>query len=213
MSFGAASLFKQGRMLMLTGIITVWFILTALSALFVTYDLLTNTPAMGVMKLGWVLVVLYTGPVGLFIYLLSCREPLPRTHELFIAPLWKQAVGSTIHCLAGDATGIILAAVITSRFEFPRALDIVFEYAAGFTFGLLIFRALFMKGMMGGSYLQAVRRTVLPEWLSMNAIMAGMIPVMVSFMVRAADTMGPGHPAFGGSCLWPRSSEGPLLFQ
>lgn len=113
---------------MITGIITVWFSLTALSALFVTYDLLTNTPAMGVMKLGWVLVVLYTGPVGLFIYLLSCREPLPGTHELFIAPLWKQAVGSTIHCLAGDATGIILAAVITSRFEFPRALDIIIWY-------------------------------------------------------------------------------------
>ncbi len=169
---------------MITGIITFWFILTALSALFVTYDLLTNTPAMGVMKLGWVLVVLYTGPVGLFIYLLSCREPLPGTHELFIAPLWKQAVGSTVHCLAGDATGIILAAVVTSHFEFTRVMDIVIEYAAGFTFGLLIFQALFMKGMMGGSYLQAVRRTVLPEWLSMNAIMAGMIPVMVSLMIR-----------------------------
>ena len=46
---------------MLTGVITVWFILTALSALFVTYDLLTNTPAMGVMKPGWVLVVLLSG--------------------------------------------------------------------------------------------------------------------------------------------------------
>ncbi|MGE5174401.1 MAG: DUF4396 domain-containing protein [Betaproteobacteria bacterium] len=181
---------------MITGIITVWFILTALSALFVTHDLLTNTPAMGVMKLGWVLVVLYTGPVGLFIYLLSCREPLPGTHELFVAPLWKQAVGSTIHCLAGDATGIILAAVITSWFELPRALDIVIEYAAGFAFGLFIFQALFMKGMMGGSYLRAVQRTILPEWLSMNAIMAGMIPIMVSLMARVPGAMGASHPEF-----------------
>ncbi len=181
---------------MITGMILLWFILTALSALYVAYDLLTNTPAMGVMKSGWVLVVLYTGPVGLFIYLLSCREPLPGTHERFIAPLWKQAVGSTIHCLAGDATGIILAAVITSRFELPGALDIIIEYAAGFAFGLFIFQALFMKGMMGGSYLQAVRRTVLPEWLSMNAIMAGMIPVMVVLMARIPAAMGPAHPGF-----------------
>ncbi len=181
---------------MITGIITVWFIFTALSILFVAYDLIMNTPAMGVMKPGWVLVVLYTGPVGLFIYLLSCREPLPETHERFVAPQWKQAVGSTIHCLAGDATGIILAAVVTSRFEFPRALDVIIEYVSGFTFGLLIFQALFMKGIMGGSYFQAVRRTVLPEWLSMNAIMAGMIPMMVALMERVPGAMGPAHPGF-----------------
>ncbi len=181
---------------MITGIITVWFIFTALSALFVAYDLMMNTPAMGVMKPGWVLVVLYTGPVGLFIYLLSCREPLPQTHERFVAPLWKQAVGSTIHCLAGDATGIILAAMITSPFGLPKPLEVIIEYASGFVFGLLIFQALFMKGMMGGSYLQAVRRTVLPEWLSMNAIMAGMIPVMVALMVRVSGAMGPAHPGF-----------------
>ncbi len=181
---------------MITGIIIVWFIFTALSILFVAYDLIMNTPAMGVMKPGWVLVVLYTGPVGLFIYLLSCREPLPETHEPFVAPLWKQAVGSTIHCLAGDATGIILAAVVTSRFEFPRALDVIIEYASGFTFGLLIFQALFMKGIMGGSYFQAVRRTVLPEWLSMNAIMAGMIPMMVALMDRVPGAMGTIHPGF-----------------
>src|SRR5256885_3316493 len=28
--------------------------------------------------------------------------------------LWKQGVGSTIHCVAGDATGIILAAAVTA---------------------------------------------------------------------------------------------------
>lgn len=181
---------------MITGVMTLWFVLTALSALFVAYDLMTNTPTMGIMKPGWVLVVLYTGPVGLFIYLLSCREPLPGTHERFVAPLWKQAVGSTIHCLAGDATGIIMAAVVTSRFDIPKSPEIIIEYASGFAFGLLIFQALFMKGMMGGSYFRALRRTVLPEWLSMNAIMAGMIPVMVLLMGRIPGGMGPARPAF-----------------
>ncbi len=38
----------------------------------------------------------------------------PGTHEEFIAPLWKQSVGSIIHYFAGDATGIIVAATITS---------------------------------------------------------------------------------------------------
>lgn len=181
---------------MITGIMLTWFIFTAFSVMFVSYDLAKNTPAMGIMKLGWVLVTLYTGPIGLFIYLLSCREPLPGTHERFISPMWKQAVGSTIHCLAGDATGIILAAIITSFLKFSEALDIVIEYAAGFAFGLLIFQSLFMKGMMGGSYLGALKRTLLPEWLSMNAIMAGMIPGMVILMEMFTIHRGPTEPGF-----------------
>ncbi len=181
---------------MIQGVILLWFIFTALAASFVIYDLIVNTPAMGVMKLGWVLVILYTGAIGLFIYFLSCREPLPYTHERFVASLWKQSVGSTIHCLAGDATGIILVATAISGLGFPRTVKIAVEYAGGFVFGLFIFQALFMKGMMGGSYLLAVRRTILPEWLSMNTIMAGMIPVMVALMRRIPGASEPSQPAF-----------------
>jgi hypothetical protein len=43
------------------------------------------------------------------------------------------------------------------------AADLVVEYAAGCTFGLLIFQALFRKAMRGGSYLAAVRATMLPS--------------------------------------------------
>jgi manganese oxidase len=40
-------------------------------------------------------------------------------------------VGSTIHCVAGDATGIILAAVITASLDLPMWLDLIVEYATG----------------------------------------------------------------------------------
>ena len=87
------------------GVLLLWFILTAASLLFVIYDLEKNTPAMGVMKLAWGLIVLYTGPVGLFIYLLSCRQPMPGTHDVYIAAHWKQSVGSLMHCVAGTRRG------------------------------------------------------------------------------------------------------------
>ena len=90
----------------------IWFALTAVSVAYVAWDLLTRTPEMKVMKWGWILVTLYTGIVGAVVYWFSCREPASGTHEKFIAPLWKQTVGSTIHCMAGDATGIIVAAAI-----------------------------------------------------------------------------------------------------
>ena len=177
----------------------MWFALTALSVVYVAWDLFTSTPEMKVMKWGWVLVTLYTGPVGLLVYWFSCREPSPGTHEQFIAPLWKQAVGSTIHCAAGDATGIIVAAAITGYFGFSMGVDIWLEYAAGFAFGLFIFQARFMKDMMGLSYGEAVRESFLPEWVSMNAMMAGMLPAMVLLMTRDMRAMEATSPWFWAS--------------
>lgn len=156
----------------------LWALLTLLSLLFVAYDLWTNTPTLGIMRAAWLLVVLYTGPIGLFFYLLSCRQPLPGTHEQYIKAHWKQALGSEVHCIAGDATGIILAAILLSFFTVSMKNEVTIEYVAGFLFGWMIFQALFMKKMVG-SYSKALTSTFIPEWLSMNMIMAGMIPVMV----------------------------------
>ncbi len=167
----------------------IWFSLTALSVAYVAYDLITNTPEMKVMKWGWVMVTLYTGVFGLIVYILSCREPSPGSHEKFVAPLWKQTVGSTIHCMAGDATGVIVVAFITALLNLPMGIDSLLEYIAGFAFGLFIFQSLFMKDMLGGSYAQAVRKTWYPEWLSMNFVMAGMIPVMIILMTGDMQNM------------------------
>jgi hypothetical protein len=175
-----------------------WFFLTALSVLYVAWDAFTNTPQPVIMKWGWILMTLYTGPVGVVLYILSCQEPEPGTHEVFVAPLWKQGLGSTIHCVAGDATGIIASAVITSSLGLPMWLDVALEYVAGFAFGLLIFQALFMRDMAGGSYSKAVRQSFLPEWLSMNGVMGGMVPVMVVLMVADMNAMGPTSPRFWG---------------
>lgn len=177
-----------------------WFALTALSVAYVAWDAWRNNPELTVMKWGWILVTAYTGPVGLFLYVLSCKEPFSGAHERFVTPLWKQGLGSTIHCLAGDATGIIVAATVTGLLGLPMGVDFVVEYVAGFAFGLLIFQALFMKDMMGGSYVGAVRRTLLPEWLSMNFVMAGMYPAMTLWMMgRDMRAMEPLQLAFWGA--------------
>lgn len=176
----------------------IWFSLTALSVAYVAYDLITNTPEMKVMKWGWVMVTLYTGIFGLIVYILSCREPSAGTHEKFVAPLWKQTVGSTIHCMAGDATGVIVVAFITTLLNLQMGIDSILEYIAGFAFGLLIFQSLFMKDMLGGSYAEAVRKTWYPEWMSMNFVMAGMIPVMIILMTKDMRNMEVGSLRFWG---------------
>jgi len=97
-----------------------------------------------------VLVTLYLGPISLAMYVLSCKEPTPGAHDEFIRPLWKQGLGSVIHCVAGDATGIIIAATATAVLGLPMWVDLIAEYVFGFAFGLLIFQALVHAGHAGG---------------------------------------------------------------
>ncbi len=181
---------------MLDIILYAWFTLVALSVAYVAWDAFRNNPEMTVMKWGWILVTLYTGPIALILYILSCKEPASGEHEAFIKPLWKQGIGSTIHCLAGDATGIIIAAATTAALGFPMWLDVTSEYVFGFLFGLSIFQALFMKDMLGGSYWKALRSSFMPEWLSMNMVMAGMIPTMVLLMDFNMASMEANTPGF-----------------
>lgn len=175
----------------------IWLVLAVLSAGYVAWDQFRGNPEPKVMKWGFVLVTLYMGPIGLLLYVMADKEPRPGEHEQFIKPLWKQGVGSTVHCVAGDATGIILAAVAVAIIGLPMWLDLIIEYVGGFLFGLLIFQTLFMRKMMGGTYLENLRRSFIPELISMNCMMAGMAPVMVALMMgRDMRAMWPGEPLF-----------------
>ncbi len=190
-----------GRLAWIDGVLLGWFLLTAASTAYVVHDsFIRGNPDVAVMKWGWTLVSLYMGPVALLLYVLSAKEPRPGTHAAFIRPLWKQGIGSTIHCIAGDASGIILAATITAILGFPMWIDLFVEYAAGFAFGLFIFQSLFMKDMMGGSYRAALRGSFIPEWFSMNLMMAGMIAVMVPLMMgRDMRAMEPSQLGYWGT--------------
>ncbi len=176
-----------------------WFVLAAGSTAYVAFDQFNGNPEPTVMKWGFILVTLYMGPFGLLLYVLADKEPHPGEHEQFTSPLWKQGVGSTIHCVAGDATGIILAAVVTASLGLPMWIDLIVEYIAGFSFGLFIFQSLFMKKMMGGTYWKNVRKSFMPEFISMNAMMAGMAPTMSLLMMgRDMRAMDPLELVFWG---------------
>lgn len=161
---------------MLNGIMLLWFVLTAMAVAFVAIDI-RSAPIPSVMKWGFVLLTAYTGPIGVFLYVLGCREPLTGLHEDYVAARWRQVLGSTMHCVAGDGVGILAGAVIGSILTLNGPLETALEYVLGFGFGWTIFQALFMRGMAGGSYRSALASTFLPEFLSMNFLMSGMMLV------------------------------------
>src|SRR5215813_8215333 len=98
---------------MLDGVMLLWFVLAAAALLFVASTNHSSiTPESPVLKWGFVLLTAYIGVVGGFLYVLGCREPLPGLHEQYVAARWRQVLGSTVHCVAGDGVGILVGAVI-----------------------------------------------------------------------------------------------------
>jgi hypothetical protein len=180
---------------MVAGIVLLWFVLTALSVVFVAIDI-RSTPESPVLKWGFVLLTAYTGPIGAFLYVLGCREPLAGLHEQYVAARWRQALGSTMHCVAGDGLGILIGAVIGSELRLSPPGQLTLEYALGFGIGWTIFQALFMRDMAGGSYRRALRQTFIAEFLSMNALMAGMVPVMMFLMAHLPGAEFPRQATF-----------------
>jgi hypothetical protein len=180
---------------MLNGIMLLWFLLTAMAVVFVAIDI-RSTPASPVLKWGFILLVSYTGPIGAFLYVLGCREPLPGLHERFVATRWRQVLGSTMHCVAGDGVGILVGAAIASYFTLSHPFGIVLEYSLGFGFGWTIFQALFMREMAGGSYSKSLANTFLPEFLSMNIVMTGMMPIAFLGRYLVGGKLSPLAPTF-----------------
>ncbi|MEO8858822.1 MAG: DUF4396 domain-containing protein [Burkholderiaceae bacterium] len=179
---------------MLDGVMLLWFVLVALSLTFVAVDI-RATPESTVMKWGFVLLTAYTGPIGAFLYVLGCREPLPGLHEQYVAVRWRQVLGSTMHCVAGDGVGILVGAVLARHYHVEGFAETALEYALGFLFGWTVFQALFMRDM-AGSYGQSLKTTFVPEFLSMNVLMSGMVPVAALFARYFDASRNPLHPEF-----------------
>ena len=176
------------------GVMLLWFLLTALSVAFVAIDI-RRTPEHPVMKWAFVLFTAYSGPIGAFLYVLGCREPLPGLHEQYVAARWRQALGSTMHCVAGDGIGILVGAVIGALISLPMGVAVALEYMLGFAFGWAIFQARFM-GDMFGSYARALKGTFVPELLSMNCLMGGMMPVASLAFMHNPAAHDPSEPLF-----------------
>lgn len=180
---------------MLEAIMMIWFTLTAASVLYVALDI-QHTPENPVLKWGFILLTAYFGPIGLALYVFGCRKHDPDEHARFVAEPCRQVLGSTMHCVAGDGTGILAGAVIAAAISLSVLAEVALEYVLGFAFGWTIFQALFMRDMFGGSYSLSLKNTFVSELLSMNCLMGGMIPVSVLAWRAVPEAHDPTHGLF-----------------
>jgi hypothetical protein len=101
-----------------------------------------------------------------------------------------------MHCVAGDGVGILAGAVLARALALAGPVEVIVEYVLGFAFGWMIFQALFMREMAGGSYSRSLAATFVPELLSMNLLMAGMVPTVRALRMHVASGADPLTPAF-----------------
>jgi hypothetical protein len=101
-----------------------------------------------------------------------------------------------MHCVAGDGVGILAGAVLSTILGLAGITEVIVEYALGFGLGWVIFQSLFMRDMAGGSYRKALTSTFLPELLSMNLLMAGMVPTVMALREHVASANNSVSPRF-----------------
>jgi hypothetical protein len=79
-----------------TGAVLLWAIQAIAAVAFVAWDIRKTPEATG-MKWAFVIFTAFSGLAGALLYVLSCREPLLDSHDLFASARWRQVVGSTMH--------------------------------------------------------------------------------------------------------------------
>lgn len=195
--------------------VAAWYGFGLMAAGWVLHDTFTaNQHVMPAMKAAWPIIVLFFSPIGLALYLWSCRpsqigriqrQSSARTkevHTAFVSRTWKKVVGSDIHCVGGDGLGIMSAMVVSRLAGLRFWNEFWIEYAAGFAFGWFFFQAPAMR-RMENSWAAAILNGGRAEFFSMIAVMLGMGLVM-RFVTPAVvgHRPSPDTAAFWVSAHW-----------
>jgi hypothetical protein len=168
--------------------VLTWFISGFFMALWVTYDVLyVNTAVSKPLKVGWPIILMFFSVIGLFLYFITCRAPRTaylkvenkkKVHQAYVATTFDSVTGSVVHCVAGDALGIVIAMSASRYIGLGFWPEIIAEYILGFLLGWLLFQYPAMKSMGNDTTLVTLWKAGRAEFLSMITLMSGMIIVL-----------------------------------
>ena len=116
--------------------LTGWLVLITISIVLLVRDLRTsNTHIDSLMQAVWFMTVLYSGPVGLWLYYSSGRK------QIKTDSIWRKGVRSVAHCYsgcgAGEITGIFIAAGLLAMSNMSVAF-VTFAFAYVFGYGMTL---------------------------------------------------------------------------
>jgi hypothetical protein len=143
------------------------------------------------MKMVWFMTVLYSGPLGLWLYYISGRKQIKNNS------IWRKGVRSVAHCYsgcgAGEVTGVLIAAGLLSTSNTTIA---IVTFILAYIFGY---------GMTFGPMVQAgvpVKHALIETFYSDTATIAVMELTAISLDLWLAATSTIGHLLFWGSLVF-----------
>lgn len=117
-------------------VLAVWALVSLACAAWVIHDLRRHNAFLGgMMKVAWVLTVLYSGPLGLAVYWYTGRGQI--AHD----SLWRKSFRSVAHCYSGcglgEIIGVLTLAGLLAISGWPvNLVSFTLAYLIGFAFTL-----------------------------------------------------------------------------
>jgi len=169
-------------------VLLAWAVIDLACVAAVIQDLIRNNPqTMPIMRLVWVLTVLYSGPLGLAIYYWSGRRQIARDS------IWRKGFRSVSHCYSGCGLGEIVGLLIcTGLLSLGNIAVSIVTFALAYIAGF----ALTMKPLMddGEPFHRALRDAAWSETASIAAMEIAAIGVDLALTGNAQ--LGFGNPLF-----------------
>lgn len=168
-----------------------WLVLVIISLVWLMRDMRTSNPhIMSIMKAVWFMTVLYSGPIGLWLYYISGRKQIQ--HD----SVWRKGVRSVAHCYSGCGAGEIIGVFVAAGL-----LTMGNTAIAIITF---IFAYLFGYGMTLGPLLQAgmpLKKALIDTFYADTLTIAVMEITAIAIDLWLAASAKIHEPLFWGSLI------------
>ncbi len=164
----------------------------ALCAIGIAIDLIRHPQRMTVMNFVWPITALYSGPIGLWLYVRLGR-PAAREMPKQVPPLSKAALTGSTHCGAGCALGDVVGTFTVFLLGLTIAGELIWAYLvadliAAWLFGI-VFQYFSIVPMRDLSPLEGIKAAIKADTLSIAAFQIGMYASMllVRFAIAGTD--------------------------
>ena len=178
-----------------------WLILTLASLIFLNIDLSRGASTTWKLRLIWNLITVIYGILGLLVYFVAYRKQARQVGAEISLSSWKNALSLELILVIGNTIGIVLGGwFLNTYININRAGPIlgmiaVFLclYIPPLLVGLFLFHAPMRSFLSSLSYLNALGKSILPEFISTNMIILGILPTVL--LLEASHLPFPNYPA------------------
>jgi len=170
----------------------LWVILSLGSVIFAIWTLFRGKKKVLEMRWIWLALVVFFGPLGLMVYMISTRY-----QELKTSRWWRGLSGAMVS-VSGKGVGLLVM-ICFYQYIAPDADTGPLIILVPFLVGWMIFRAPLDRSRTGISYWRALYSSTLIELGSTVLVLASMLPILIILPDELwFFSRDPAHPGFWG---------------